>query len=103
VRAGWRDNVPKEPLASYDTREGFEQHVAWEAKLHESRLSMVIWPVDTGRARLRPDRMADLRRGILACRHPMRVNQNGQLLLGPTLMEFGTEAETALPAAHGGQ
>jgi alkylation response protein AidB-like acyl-CoA dehydrogenase len=24
---------------------------------------------------------------------PMRVNQNGQLLLGPTLMEFGTEAQ----------
>ncbi len=24
---------------------------------------------------------------------PMRVNQNGQLLLGPTLIEFGTEAQ----------
>ncbi|RXF39164.1 acyl-CoA dehydrogenase, partial [Enterococcus faecalis] len=26
---------------------------------------------------------------------PMRVNQNGQLLLGPTLIEFGTEEQKA--------
>jgi hypothetical protein len=35
-------NLPKAPLASYDTREGFEQHREWERRLFESRLSMVM-------------------------------------------------------------
>ena len=35
-------NVPKQPLKSYDTRESFEDHRLWEAKLYESSLSMVI-------------------------------------------------------------
>ena len=33
VRDWLRANVPQEPFASYDTREGFEQHRQWEAKL----------------------------------------------------------------------
>ena len=41
LRAWLEANVPRERLASYDTREGFEQHRAWEKKLFEARLSMV--------------------------------------------------------------
>ena len=67
VRDWLQANVPKEALASYDTREGFEQHRAWEAKLAEGGWSSVIWPKD----------------------------QNGILLLGPTLMEFGTPEQKA--------
>ena len=48
ARAWLRANVPAEPLASYDTREGFEQHRAWEAKLAEGGWSSVIWPKDLG-------------------------------------------------------
>ena len=48
VRAWLAANLPREPLASYDTREGFEQHRAWEAKLFESRWSMVMWPAELG-------------------------------------------------------
>ena len=44
VRAWLAANLPAEPLLSYDTREGFEQHRAWERKLFDARLSMVIWP-----------------------------------------------------------
>lgn len=90
VRAWLAHNLPREPLASYDTREGFEQHRAWEAKLFESRWSMVMWPAELG------GRGCDLIEWLIfeeeyyGAGAPMRVNQNGQLLLGPTLMEFGT-------------
>lgn len=93
VRAWLKENVPAKPLESYDTREGFEQHREWEGKLYESRLSMVMWPEDLG------GRGCDLIEWLIfeeeyyAAGAPMRVNQNGQLLLGPTLMEFGTEEQ----------
>ena len=95
ARAWLRANVPAEPLASYDTREGFEQHRAWEAKLAEGGWSSVIWPKDLG------GRGADLNEWLIfeeeyhAADAPMRVNQNGILLLGPTLMEFGTPEQKA--------
>lgn len=93
VRAWLAANLPREPLANYDTREGFEQHRAWEAKLFANRLSMVMWPTELG------GRGCDLIEWLIfeeeyyGAGAPMRVNQNGQLLLGPTLMEFGTAAQ----------
>lgn len=93
VRDWLAANLPAEPLANYDTREGFEQHRAWEAKLFENRLSMVMWPTELG------GRGCDLIEWLIfeeeyyGAGAPMRVNQNGQLLLGSTLMEFGTQAQ----------
>jgi alkylation response protein AidB-like acyl-CoA dehydrogenase len=93
VRAWLAANLPSEPFASYDSREGFEQHRAWEAKLFESRWSMVMWPAELG------GRGSDLIEWLIfeeeyyGAGAPMRINQNGQLLLGPTLMEFGTEEQ----------
>jgi alkylation response protein AidB-like acyl-CoA dehydrogenase len=95
VRAWLAANLPREPLASYDTREGFEQHRKWERKLFDARLSMVIWPEALG------GRGCDLIEWLIfeeeyyGAGAPMRVNQNGQLLLGPTLIEFGTEEQKA--------
>lgn len=93
VRAWLKANKPSQPLASYDTREGFEAHRAWEGKLYKSRLSMVMWPEHLG------GRGCDLIEWLIfeeeyyAAGAPMRVNQNGQLLLGSTLMEFGSEEQ----------
>ncbi|MFT3759221.1 acyl-CoA dehydrogenase family protein [Thauera sp.] len=95
VRAWLAANLPSEPLLSYDTREGFEQHREWERKLFDARLSMVIWPEALG------GRGCDLIEWLIfeeeyyGAGAPMRVNQNGQLLLGPTLIEFGTEEQKA--------
>ena len=95
VRAWLAANLPAEPLLSYDTREGLEQHRAWERKLFDARLSMVIWPEALG------GRGCDLIEWLIfeeeyyGAGAPMRVNQNGQLLLGPTLIEFGTEEQKA--------
>ena len=95
VRDWLQANVPKEALASYDTREGFEQHRAWEATLAEGGWSSVIWPKELG------GRGSDLIEWLIfeeeyyRADAPMRVNQNGILLLGPTLMEFGTPEQKA--------
>jgi alkylation response protein AidB-like acyl-CoA dehydrogenase len=93
VRAWLRANVPAEQFASYDTREGFEQHRRWEATLADGGWSSVTWPVELG------GRGCDLIDWLIfeeeywAADAPMRVNQNGILLLGPTIMEFGTEEQ----------
>ncbi|MCL1037983.1 acyl-CoA dehydrogenase family protein [Shewanella submarina] len=93
VRQWLKENLPAEPLASYDTKAGFEQHREWERKLFDARLSMVMWPTELG------GRGCDLIEWLIfeeeyyGAGAPMRVNQNGQLLLGPTLMEFGTQAQ----------
>jgi len=95
VRAWLHDNVPKSPLASYDTREGFEQHRAWEAKLARGVYSSVTWPKELG------GRGSDLIEWLIFAEEyhsidaPMRVNQNGILLLGPTLLEHGTDEQKA--------
>ena len=95
ARAWLRNNVPQDPLGSYDTREGFEQHRAWEAKLAQGGYSSVIWPRELG------GRGSDLIEWLIfeeeyhGAGAPMRVNQNGILLLGPTLLEFGTAEQKA--------
>ena len=95
VRDWLRSHVPTEKFASYDTREGFEQHRRWEATLAEGGWSSVTWPKDLG------GRGCDLIDWLIfeeeyaAANAPFRVNQNGILLLGPTLMEFGTPEQKA--------
>jgi alkylation response protein AidB-like acyl-CoA dehydrogenase len=95
VREWLAANVPREKFGSYDTREGFEQHRAWEATLAEGGYSSVIWPRELG------GRGSDLIEWLIfeeeyfRADAPMRVNQNGILLLGPTIMEFGTPEQKA--------
>ena len=95
VRQWLHEHVPKTRFKNYDTREGFEQHRAWEQVLAEGGWSSVTWPVELG------GRGADLIEWLVfeeeywAADAPMRVNQNGILLLGPTLMEFGTPEQKA--------
>ena len=93
VRAWLQANTPHSPLASYDTREGFQQHRQWEARLAQGGWSSVTWPKALG------GRGSDLVEWLIFEEEyaradcPLRVNQNGILLLGPTLMEFGTTAQ----------
>jgi len=88
-------NVPKEKLSTYDSKEGFELHRQWERKLHEAGLSMVMWPEEFG------GRGCDLTEWLIfeeeyyGAGAPLRVNLNGQLLLGSTLLDFGTPEQKA--------
>ena len=88
-------HVPKTPLRSFDTREGFEEHRVWERELNAGGFSMVPWPVEYG------GRGADLLEWLVfeeeyyRAGAPARVNQNGIFLLGPTIMEYGTPEQKA--------
>ena len=91
VRSWLSANVPDQPLESFDTEKGFAQHREWEATLNRGRWGMVTWPSELG------GRDADLIQWLIfedeyyKAKAPLRVNQNGIFLLGPTLMEYGTE------------
>lgn len=93
IRSWLAANVPKRPLDSFDCAEGFEQHREWERTLATGRWSMVTWPTELG------GRGCDLIEWLIfeeeywRAAAPMRVNQNGIFLLGPTLMDFGTPAQ----------
>ena len=88
-------NVPRVPLQSFDTEQGFAEHRAWENRLNDGRWGMVTWPVELG------GRGCDLIEWLIfeeeyyRAGAPARVNQNGIFLLGPTLMEYGSEAQKA--------
>ncbi len=105
VRQWMAANVPKQPLQSFDTKEGFEQHRAWEAKLYEGRWSAVTWPREVG------GRGCDLIEWLIFeeeywnAHAPLRVNQNGLFLLAPTLIEYGSEEQKQrfLPRMGSGQ
>ncbi len=83
ARAWLEANVPAEPLRSFDTPEGFEEHRRWERKLHAGGWAMVPWPVEYG------GRGADLLEWLIfeeeyyRAGAPGRVNQNGIFLLVP--------------------
>lgn len=105
ARAWLAANVPDEPLASFDTEQGFAQHRAWEARLNEGRWGMVTWPTELG------GRGCDLIEWLIfeeeyyRAGAPARVNQNGIFLLGPTLMEYGSPEQKArfLPSMATGE
>ena len=86
-------HVPADPLKSFDTAEGFEQHRQWEGSLSSANWSMVTWPTGLG------GRGCDLIEWLIfeeeywAAQAPLRVNQNGIFLLGPTLMDYGTDEQ----------
>ncbi len=95
ARAWLAANVPREPLASFDTAEGAQQHRAWEKRLNAGGWAMVPWPVEYG------GRGANLLEWLIfeeeyyRARAPKRINQNGIFLLGPTIMEYGTPEQRA--------
>jgi alkylation response protein AidB-like acyl-CoA dehydrogenase len=93
ARAWLTSNVPREPLPSFDTPEGFDAHRAWERTLHASGWAVVSWPAEYG------GRGASLHDWLIfeeeywRAGAPGRVGQNGLFLLGPTMMEHGTPAQ----------
>ncbi len=96
VRDWMQANVPREPLPSFDlTREGFEAHRDWERRLNAGRWGMVTWPEHFGGRGLDLIRWLIFEEEYYRAEAPTRVNQNGVFLLGPTMMEFGTDAQKA--------
>ena len=93
VRTWLEANVPREPLPSMDTAEGFAAHRAWERRLNEGGFAMVSWPREYGGRGANLIEWLVFEEEYWRAGAPLRVNQNGIFLLGPTLMEYGTEAQ----------
>jgi alkylation response protein AidB-like acyl-CoA dehydrogenase len=105
VRAWMQAHVPASPLPTLESEAGFAAHRQWERTLAAGNFGMVTWPKQFG------GRGADLIDWLIfeeeyyRANAPLRVNQNGIFLLGPTLMEFGSAAQKArfLPPMAAGE
>ncbi len=93
IRAWMEANVPKEPLVTLECREGYDQHVAWERTLASGNWGMVTWPEAYGGRGLDLIQWLIFEEEYFRAGGPNRANQNGIFLLGPTIMEFGTEEQ----------
>lgn len=105
VRTWLAEHVPADPLPSMDTAEGFALHQNWERQLHAGGWGQVSWPVDYGGRGLDLVDWLAFEDEYYAAGAPGRVNQNGIFLLGPTLMEHGTDTqrERFLPPMAAGE
>ncbi len=105
VRAWMAAHVPRAPLKTLESEAGFAEHREWERTLARGNYGMITWPQEYG------GRGADLIDWLMfeeeyyRAGAPLRVNQNGIFLLGPTLMEFGSAAQKAryLPKMAAGE
>ncbi len=86
-------HVPKENLPSFDTAEGFQAHCEWERVLNDGGWAMVPWPVEYGGRGANLIEWLIFEEEYYRAGAPGRVNQNGIFLLGPTIMEYGTDAQ----------
>jgi alkylation response protein AidB-like acyl-CoA dehydrogenase len=95
VRVWLAANVPAEPLVTLEREDGYHQHVAWERKLAEGNWGMVTWPEAYGGRGLDLIQWLIFEEEYYRAQAPLRVNQNGIFLLGPTIMEYGTDEQKA--------
>jgi len=104
IREWLATNVPEKPLLTLEGEEGFHQHVEWERKLASGNWGMVTWPEQYGGRGLDLIQWLIFEEEYWAAGAPLRANQNGIFLLGPTVMEYGTDAQKArflTPMANG--
>jgi alkylation response protein AidB-like acyl-CoA dehydrogenase len=105
VRAWMSAHVPRAPLQTLESAHGFAQHREWERTLAAGNWGMVTWPKEYGGRGANLIEWLIFEEEYYRAAAPLRVNQNGLFLLGPTLMEFGTAAQKArfLPKMAAGE
>lgn len=104
VRAWMAANVPPGPLPTLEGREGYDAHVEWERRLAAGNWGMVTWPEAYGGRGLDLVRWLIFEEEYYRADAPLRANQNGIFLLGPTIMDYGTDEQKArflTPMARG--
>lgn len=105
VREWLAANVPGAPLLTLECEEGYHQHVGWERQLASGNWGMVTWPEAYGGRGLDLIEWLIFEEEYWGAGAPLRVNQNGIFLLGPTIMEYGTPEQKArfLPPMAAGE
>ena len=105
IRTWLEAHVPRPPLPSLDTAEGFAAHRVWERTMYDERWSVISWPEEYGGRGLGLLEWLVFEEEYYRAEAPTRVGQNGIFLLAPTLFEFGTEEQRAryLPPMASGE
>jgi alkylation response protein AidB-like acyl-CoA dehydrogenase len=83
-------HVPSLPLKTLEGAEGFEQHRRWERTLACGNWGMITWPKEYGGRGANLIEWLIFEEEYYRVNAPLRANQNGIFLLGPTLVEFGS-------------
>ena len=95
IRSWLAANKPADPLTTLECAEGYHQHVAWERQLASGNWGMVTWPKEYGGRGLDLVQWLIFEEEYWGAGAPLRANQNGIFLLGPTIMEYGSDAQKA--------
>ncbi len=105
ARAWLQANVPREPLPSMDTPEGWLRHQEWEARLTEARWSVVSWPEKYHGRDASLVEWVVFEEEYYRAGAPGRVSQNGIFLLAPILFDHGTpeQQDRFLPSMASGE
>ena len=98
-------NVPREPLPSMDTAEGWALHQEWEARLTAARWSVVSWPEKYHGRGASLIEWVIFEEEYYRAGAPGRVSQNGIFLLAPIIFDHGTpeQQDRFLASMAGGE
>jgi alkylation response protein AidB-like acyl-CoA dehydrogenase len=89
VQAALASVLPRGPLPSVNTAEGFAAHREFERKLADVRLAVVSWPERYGGRDAPLSQWLVFEEEYHRAGGPVRVGQNGLFLLAPTLFAHG--------------
>lgn len=92
--AAWLErNVPGESLPPIYAREGVDAHREWERRLNQAGYAALHWPREYGGGGADLVTQAIFQEEYQRAEAPQRLNRLGLGLIGPTLIEFGTEEQ----------
>ena len=100
VRAWLVENVPRPPLSSAGTPDGFAAHREWERKLSDAGYGGISWPTEYGGRGADVVTQAIFEEEYLLAGAPERVSVVGQKLMAPTLMAHGTDEQKQRWLSH---
>ncbi len=97
VRAWLKKNVPRkqrdeQPLAAVDPRR-IAQAKAWQRKVHDAGYLALGWPKEWGGQGADIMRQTIVNEEMVLARAPQLIGGMGILMVGPTLMAFGSEEQ----------
>ena len=100
VRGWLRRNIPRSRDDSggeliYDAPDRILAAKAWQRKLHEGGYLALGWPREHGGQGASIERQSILNEEMVLNRAPTAIGQLGLRMLGPTLIERGTDAQRA--------
>ena len=82
-------NVPKEQ----DAGDEWQQRLAWHRKMHAARWVGIGWPIEYGGRGATITQQLIYNQELAKVNSPQLVNSLGIMMVGPTLMHWGTEEQ----------